>query len=412
MCAVWVLHKGLNALTVSPYDPNMLVFKLLKCLRDSRMSVADERCICPLAAEADRRSVWFLLPSRQRHPAGEFIRGWHHLNQYGVIERKYSARALFLLLVSALSPPWCAAIVAFALHSRRQRTPLCARSAFQSQAFQAHPNTRVFGLWRSATEVKFKSAWNQEVGGSVRDCIGAPAARQAAASAAGWVGVCLVLAVAFNLSEIARRTGVAAVHTVALICFLFFCLWRDWPQFHGWKKQRALLDRSPAPSDAAPSAHQHADHSGFCLRSAKDISNRKTILGGIKGGGGDPNCVLIKKGKVYKGIAPLGSVYRQCAVAEAHCGETHGSLCPKGAVALWAALDSLFLEKLLRSLHGYPRLKRRRPHGPVDYTVWKAECETRPYLTELERNISTYLPRCQPCHIKGMRVRAYHYICF
>lgn len=65
-----------------------------------------------------------------------------------------------------------------------------------------------------------------------------------------------------------------------------------------------------------------------------------------------------------KGVAPLGSVCRLCAVAEAHCGETHASLCPKGAVALWAALDSLFLEKLLRSLHGYLWLKRRRPHGP------------------------------------------------
>lgn len=113
-----------------------------------------------------------------------------------------------------------------------------------------------------------------------------------------------------------------------------------------------------------------------------------------------------------KGIAPLGSVCRLCAVAEAHRGETHGSLCPKGAVALWAALDSLFLERLLRSLHGYPQLKRRGPHGPVDYTVWKAECETRPYFTALERNILTYLPRCQPCHIKGMRVLAYHYFFF
>lgn len=111
-----------------------------------------------------------------------------------------------------------------------------------------------------------------------------------------------------------------------------------------------------------------------------------------------------------KGIAPLGSVCRLCAVTEAHCGETHGSLCPKGAVALWAALDSLFLERLLCFLHGCPQLKRRRPHGPVDYSIWKAECETRPSFTDLERNILTYLPRCQPCHIKGMRVFVYHYI--
>lgn len=169
-----------------------------------------------------------------------------------------------------------------------------------------------------------------------------------------------------------------------------------------------------------PPAHQRAKHSGFCLSSATDISNRKTIRGSIKSGGGGggggeeekPNWVLIEKGKVDEGIAPLGAFCRPGAVAEAHCGETHGSLCPKGAVALWAALDFLFLERLLRSLRGCLQLKRRRPHGPVDYTIWKAECKARPYLTDQERNILTYLPCCQPCHIKGRHVLADHYIFF
>lgn len=59
---------------------------------------------CQLPGGSDRRSkrVLFFLPSRQRHPTGEFIRGWHHFSQYGVIERKYSAGALSLLLAFAL----------------------------------------------------------------------------------------------------------------------------------------------------------------------------------------------------------------------------------------------------------------------------------------------------------------------
>lgn len=52
---------------------------------------------------------------------------------------------------------------------------------------------------------------------------------------------------------------------------------------------------------------------------------------------------------------------RLSAVAEALRGETHGSLCPKGAVAFWNGFGFFFsLERLLLSPHGCPQFKRSR----------------------------------------------------
>lgn len=129
--------------------------------------------------------------------------------------------------------------------------------------------------------VEFKSARNREVGGSVHECRGAPTARRQ--SVAGWVGVCLVLAGGFNLSEIARQTNVAAVQSAATFLFyialIFGRHWRNLPRLDRWTRQRALLARFPAPSDATLSAHQQTNHSGFCFLSVTDISYRRIILG-------------------------------------------------------------------------------------------------------------------------------------
>lgn len=114
-----------------------------------------------------------------------------------------------------------------------------------------------------------------------------------------------------------------------------------------------------------------------------------------------------------KGNYPILSVCRLSAIAEADCGKTHGSLCPKGAVALWAAVDSFFLEKLLHSLHGCPRLKGRRPNGPEDYIICKAECETRPYFRDLVRNdlFASLSTLSHQRYARRLRV-AYHFILF
>lgn len=180
VCAqVWGLHKELKL--EAHMTPTCACFCLFVCFKSAEVPSVDaaERQHLSAAWRSGQALIKesFVFPP---FTAAASCWGIHHLSQYGVIERKRSARALSLLLVfcaSASSPPRCAPVVPFARHSRRLQKRLSVRGLL----FRVHPNTSVFGLWRSATEVEFKSAWNQEVGGSVRDCSGAPAARRQAA---------------------------------------------------------------------------------------------------------------------------------------------------------------------------------------------------------------------------------------
>lgn len=148
----------------------------------------------------------------------------------------------------------------------------------------------------------------------------------------------------------------------------------------------ALLDWL-APSDAARLCAPTRKPSRILFVSSHGYSSRQENIGGKK----NP-----QRGKKGGSKDFFHCARRLSAVAEALRGETHGSLCPKGAVALWTALDFFFLGKASSSSSSL-RMAVLNLKGVdfvascVDYIIWEAECETRPYLPERESNILTYL---------------------
>lgn len=76
----------------------LLVAKVLSCqLCDRWSSRKTASARCQEERTAHKGLFCFYLPSWKQHPPGEFIKGWHHLTQFGVRERKYSAQELSLL---------------------------------------------------------------------------------------------------------------------------------------------------------------------------------------------------------------------------------------------------------------------------------------------------------------------------
>lgn len=77
----------------------LLFAKVLSCQRCDRWSSRKTAPVrCQEARTAHKGLFCFYLPSWKQHSPGEFIKGWHHLSQFGGRERKYSARELSLLV--------------------------------------------------------------------------------------------------------------------------------------------------------------------------------------------------------------------------------------------------------------------------------------------------------------------------
>lgn len=86
-------------------------------------------------------------------------------------------------------------------------------------------------------------------------------------------------------------------------------------------------------------------------------------------------------------------------------GETHGSLCPKGAVALWTAFGFFFLESLLLSLHGCTRFKRSRLRRPLVWIILFEKLNVkRGRIYKTEKVISWLL--CVPANLATSKVCA------
>lgn len=256
----------------------LLVAKVLSCQRCDRWSSRKTAPVrCQEARTAHKGLFCFYLPSWKQHPPGEFIKGWHHLSQFWVRERKYSARELSLLLVFALCLIFSLVRSNRSLRAHftaKSKTPPCARLHSCFKLFGC-AQTRVF--WRSASKVEFKSAWNREVGGSVHECSGAPTARRASTSprsVAGCVGVCLVLEGGFNLSEhIGQVLQLYSQWPWVSTAFFLGRGWCNLPRLDGWTRFVGSLSCSIGRCSL------RTNHSGFCFLSVADISNRRLIKG-------------------------------------------------------------------------------------------------------------------------------------
>lgn len=248
---------------------------------------------------------------------------------------------------------------------------VCASANRAPQLFRKPPkNTSVFVYWRSTTEVEFKSAWKS---GSGRTWPWRQQRQQHSGSQwldewefvwrLGADGERLLCAHDRDPSESAQQTGFAAEHTATaglyLVIFLLtacvICL-RPVSTEENW--QCALLDWF-APSDAAPLCAPTPETQTLpdpvCYLSRIFPTGEYTWT---------RNHIVSRARKKKGGSRDFFSsslCRRLSAVAEALRGETHGSLCPKGAVAFWNGFGFFFsLERLLLSPHGCPQFKRSR----------------------------------------------------
>lgn len=175
---------------------------------------------------------------------------------------------------------------------------------------------------------------------------------------AGWMGVCLVLrsgrgeAVACPRSESVRAPS--ATVGLYLVNFCSLLVWFPCVSVSTEKSGRALCWIGLLHRTQPRSAHRLTNPPGSCLLPLTDISDRRIY---VKKSHTHTHWVPSRKGRWIKGFF-LPS--RLIADAKALRGETHGSLCPKGAVALWTALDFFFLERLLLFSHGCLQFKRSR----------------------------------------------------